>query len=77
MDSQNGAKLVAVDEDPQLPGEAVSEPHVEGERGQCPAGLPRGVSDPQRLISPAGFRQNNFANPYHRDQSNRKSPYFV
>lgn len=56
MDSQNGAKLVAVDEDPQLPGEAVSEPHVEGERGQCPAGLPRGVSDPQRLISPAGFR---------------------
>lgn len=58
MDSQNGAKLVAVDEDVELPVEAVSEEHFEGERGE-PAQFPRSLTDSERFLAPPEFRKNH------------------
>lgn len=57
-----------MDEDPELPVEAVSEQGLEGERRQCPAVLSRGFPDPQCVVPPAKFGKDRHADPYHGDQ---------
>lgn len=71
MDSQDGAQLIAVDEDPQLPVAVVSKPYVKGERREWTK-LSWRVSYTQRFLAPPRVREDHNPYTYHGDQPNCK-----
>ncbi|CAG9585040.1 unnamed protein product [Danaus chrysippus] len=59
-----------------FPGEVVSPTATSKESMvNVTPGSPGVSPTPSAFISPARLRQNNFPDPYHRDQSNSKSPF--
>lgn len=56
-----------MDQDPQLPSEAVSQQDVQGERGECPAGVSWGVPHAERLLAPPGIGEDDNPDTHYGD----------